>query len=47
MENIIGKGISVKEYFYFSMSYLYFSFWYFYTQNYIFHFPMSLINKRF
>lgn len=36
MENIIGKGISVKEYFYFSMSYLYFSFWYFlYAKLYI------------
>lgn len=36
MENIIGKGISVKEYFYFSFSYLYFSSWYFlYAKLYI------------
>ncbi|MBP1744849.1 MAG: hypothetical protein H6Q58_1827 [Firmicutes bacterium] len=28
MEKIIGKGISVKKFFYFSWSYLYFSFCY-------------------
>jgi hypothetical protein len=36
MENIIGKGISVREYFYFSWSYFYFSAGYFfYAKLYI------------
>jgi hypothetical protein len=33
MENIIGKGISGREYFYFSWSYLYFSAGYFFCQK--------------
>ena len=33
MENIIGKGISGKEYFYFGWSYLYFSAGYFFCQK--------------
>jgi len=36
MKNIIGKGKSVREYFYFSWSYFYFSFGYFfYAKLYI------------
>jgi len=33
MENIIGKGISGKYYFYFSLSYLYFSAGYFFCKK--------------